>query len=303
MVAGRWADGAARDVYADYNELTLRVTLGALFGASLEPEQEREITGGSGTSGGDRVGEWVGGRVGGWVGGQTSGRAGGQARSPARTSTHPSAPPPARVDAIRVAFEFFARRGATAFIIPGASRAAGSCQQQRSVCGGGGGRRESATAAAPPQPHACDPPPCCTEFVPTPDNLQFSAAVGRLDKAVYSLITQRRRRAGVQEGGGGGGGGAAGATTPQAPELRLTRRRPGCPSRPRHPRLPPGSLKHSSSSSSSSSRGSTSRGSTSRGSRRQQHTAAAQARCWMLCCWRGTRRGAAWGTWRCVTSS
>jgi cytochrome P450 len=87
---------AVRDVYADFNELTLSIVLRALFGAGVTSWEARELTG-----------------------------------------------------AIRTAFEFFGRRAATAFIVP--------------------------------------------EFVPTPDNLQFGAAVSRLDKAVYSLISRRRR--------------------------------------------------------------------------------------------------------------
>lgn len=31
------------------------------------------------------------------------------------------------------------------------------------------------------------------EFVPTPDNLRFTGAVARLDKAVFALIAERRR--------------------------------------------------------------------------------------------------------------
>lgn len=32
------------------------------------------------------------------------------------------------------------------------------------------------------------------EFVPTPDNLAFTGAVARLDRAIYRLIGERRRR-------------------------------------------------------------------------------------------------------------
>lgn len=31
------------------------------------------------------------------------------------------------------------------------------------------------------------------EFVPTPDNLAFTGAVARLDRAIYGLIAERRR--------------------------------------------------------------------------------------------------------------
>lgn len=39
------------------------------------------------------------------------------------------------------------------------------------------------------------------EWFPTPDNIQYNAAVGELDKIVYRLIAQRRRQ--LAEGGGG----------------------------------------------------------------------------------------------------
>ncbi|PRW32625.1 cytochrome p450 isoform A [Chlorella sorokiniana] len=98
MALRRWRDGTVRDVYAEFNRLTLRVTLEALFGARLAAGDEsagREIT-----------------------------------------------------DSIQAAFRFFAQRGATAMVIP--------------------------------------------EFVPTPDNVQFNAAVQRLDRAIYGLIAERR---------------------------------------------------------------------------------------------------------------
>ena len=49
MVLRRWRDGTVRDVYSEFNRLTLRVTLEALFGARLAAGDEsagREITGG-----------------------------------------------------------------------------------------------------------------------------------------------------------------------------------------------------------------------------------------------------------------
>lgn len=52
--------------------------------------------------------------------------------------------------AIQRAFEFFAGRAATGFVVP--------------------------------------------EWLPTPDNLQYSVAVSRLDRVVYRLIAQRRAR-------------------------------------------------------------------------------------------------------------
>lgn len=100
LVRVRWRDGWARDVYADFNALTLEITIEALFGggrgSSSQALASAEITG-----------------------------------------------------AIQEAFGFFARRGAAALAIP--------------------------------------------EWVPTPDNLGFSAAVSRLDRAVYGLISERRR--------------------------------------------------------------------------------------------------------------
>ena len=84
-----------RDVYADFNALTLRVVARALFGADVAGAAADEINA-----------------------------------------------------SIAEAFEFFARR----------------------------------TAAGPPPP----------EWLPTPDNARFAAAVARLDKAVYRLISQRR---------------------------------------------------------------------------------------------------------------
>lgn len=96
LTGSRWRPGAIRDVYADFNELTLRITLSAIFGSDdLTSSSAKEVT-----------------------------------------------------DSIQQAFEFFSRRSTTAFIIP--------------------------------------------ESVPTPENLQFTAAVARLDKAVYGLISRRR---------------------------------------------------------------------------------------------------------------
>ncbi|KAL4425407.1 hypothetical protein ABPG75_009423 [Micractinium tetrahymenae] len=100
-VRTRWRDGWVRDVYADFNALTLEIAIEALFGG----------------------------------GGSTS-------SSQALASVEITG-------AIQEAFGFFARRGAAALAIP--------------------------------------------EWVPTPDNLGFNAAVARLDRAVYGLISDRRR--------------------------------------------------------------------------------------------------------------
>eukprot|EP00884_Botryococcus_braunii_P020753 jgi/Botrbrau1/7361/Bobra.0316s0009.2 len=90
-----WSSGGERDVYRDFNTLTLRVVMDALFGSDLPPSTSEEVTG-----------------------------------------------------AIQRAFEYFAGRAATGFVVP--------------------------------------------EWLPTPDNLQYSVAVSRLDRVVYRLITQRR---------------------------------------------------------------------------------------------------------------
>jgi hypothetical protein len=45
LVAGPWAGGGVRDVYADYNALTLQVVTDALFGADLPETASREVTG------------------------------------------------------------------------------------------------------------------------------------------------------------------------------------------------------------------------------------------------------------------
>lgn len=52
MVLHSWRDGTARDVYADFNTLTLRITLEALFGAQLAAGDER--------AGREITGEWAG---------------------------------------------------------------------------------------------------------------------------------------------------------------------------------------------------------------------------------------------------
>jgi cytochrome P450 len=135
------SQGVTRDVYADFNALTLRIVARALFGADVRGDVAAEINA-----------------------------------------------------AIADAFAFFAAR----------------------------------TAAGPPLP----------EWLPTPDNARFAAAVKRLDTAVYTLIAQRREKMAAnaqlqaspgsdaaaaapgadlldrllaardeEEGGGGGGGG------------------------------------------------------------------------------------------------
>jgi hypothetical protein len=49
MLRASWRSGAVRDVYPDFNRLTLRITLEALFGAQLAGEAAgRDITGAAG---------------------------------------------------------------------------------------------------------------------------------------------------------------------------------------------------------------------------------------------------------------
>ena len=43
MLGTAWADSGARDVYADYNALTLRIATEALFGNSLAPVQGARV--------------------------------------------------------------------------------------------------------------------------------------------------------------------------------------------------------------------------------------------------------------------
>lgn len=40
-----WAEGGVRDVYADFNELTLTITTNALFGVDVSSRQAAGITG------------------------------------------------------------------------------------------------------------------------------------------------------------------------------------------------------------------------------------------------------------------
>lgn len=45
MLDTKWAHSGARDVYADYNVLTLRIATEALFGNSLSPAQGARVRG------------------------------------------------------------------------------------------------------------------------------------------------------------------------------------------------------------------------------------------------------------------
>lgn len=100
MLAEVWSQGGVRDVYADFNELTLNITTNALFGVDMSSSQALGIS-----------------------------------------------------EAVRVAFEFFSQRAALGFAIP--------------------------------------------EWLPTPDNLQYHAAVSQLDSAVYGIIEDRKQQLSV----------------------------------------------------------------------------------------------------------
>eukprot|EP00892_Ulva_mutabilis_P002433 jgi/Ulvmu1/12190/UM085_0054.1 len=99
MIANQWAPAAGRmrDLYADFNQLTLDITLASIFGQDLSRSD---------------------------LGKDVS-------------------------DSIRQAFKHFSQRSANGFIVP--------------------------------------------EWLPVPDNLQYNAAVHRLDTVIYSLISQRRQ--------------------------------------------------------------------------------------------------------------
>lgn len=44
MLSNTWADRGTRDVYADYNELTLSITTNALFGVDMSSSQSAGIS-------------------------------------------------------------------------------------------------------------------------------------------------------------------------------------------------------------------------------------------------------------------
>ncbi len=45
MLSHVWSQGGTRDVYADFNELTLNITTNALFGVDMSSSQARGISG------------------------------------------------------------------------------------------------------------------------------------------------------------------------------------------------------------------------------------------------------------------
>eukprot|EP00897_Mesotaenium_endlicherianum_P008466 jgi/Mesen1/7648/ME000004S07912 len=102
MVRSRWRRGGLRDIYADFNDLTMEIVATALFGSATDGN-------GDGGGGMKRVGP-----------------------------------------AITTAFTFFAKQATSMLAVP--------------------------------------------DWVPTPDNIQYNAAVSELDAVVYDFIGQRRRQ-------------------------------------------------------------------------------------------------------------
>ncbi len=45
MLDRMWRQGGRRDVYADFNDLTLRITVDALFGSTVDSRQARRVAG------------------------------------------------------------------------------------------------------------------------------------------------------------------------------------------------------------------------------------------------------------------
>lgn len=45
MLTSTWRSGLIRDVYHDFNQLTLAITLSALFGSEMSGMQAEEVTG------------------------------------------------------------------------------------------------------------------------------------------------------------------------------------------------------------------------------------------------------------------
>ena len=45
MMDRTWRQGGRREMYSDFNELALRITVGALFGATVESSRARQIKG------------------------------------------------------------------------------------------------------------------------------------------------------------------------------------------------------------------------------------------------------------------
>ncbi len=45
MLGRTWRAGGRRNVYDDFNDLTLQVTVGALFGTAIDRQQSRRVAG------------------------------------------------------------------------------------------------------------------------------------------------------------------------------------------------------------------------------------------------------------------
>ena len=112
----RWQDGEERDVYADFNTLTLNVTLEAIFGQKDESQDSATTT--------------------------------------------------SVVEAVERVFEYFTKMAGSTFVLP--------------------------------------------EWVPTPDNIDFSLQVAQLDEVIYRLIRQRRRELSSGEAAAAAPGGGDG---------------------------------------------------------------------------------------------
>ncbi|GLC37963.1 hypothetical protein PLESTF_000605900 [Pleodorina starrii] len=102
MMDAEWATGGTRDVYADFNELTLRVTLEALFGF-VDTERRQPLPAAAAAAGPSPT-----------YG--TSGAAAASASAAGGTTSSEEAQ--AIVGAVEKAFTFFTQRAATGFVIP-----------------------------------------------------------------------------------------------------------------------------------------------------------------------------------------
>ena len=120
--------GGVRDVYVDYNELTLNITLAALFGISTAGQGDESAasmaTAGATSSSSRKL--------------KAAGMRGTNAANDAGMI----------VESVEKAFTYFTNRGAAALALP--------------------------------------------EWVPLPDNVEFTAAVKQLDAVVYDIIATRR---------------------------------------------------------------------------------------------------------------
>lgn len=175
-----WAGGSSREVYADFNALTLRIVTDALFGFQTSSPDSRAVTGkpkaqtleetkrtsnaidSSTCSLPDNASLRTSFTVQivvvkdlYWCHGKHAGDSLGN-EATADILSSELAGDDLSAEAVRVAMDYFAGRAATGFAIP--------------------------------------------EWLPTPDNVQYNRAVGQLDDIVYSIIRQRRATGGAGEG-------------------------------------------------------------------------------------------------------